>query len=215
MTGDTQLLTKRPLTQRQVNSLETKNTIYNTALTLFAKHGYDKVTIEDIAKYAGVSKGTFYTHFKSKDHVFLEQFEKIDNHYERMLKNVDPQESASNRLLIYARALTGYCSDMAGVNIMKIVYANQISVTTKATKLLNDETRKLYSLVHEIVVLGQERGEFRTDISSHDLLIMIIRLGRALIYDWCLYDGNYDLNEEGQRYFGFILDFCQKKPCQP
>ena len=47
---------------------------------------------------------------------------------------------------------------MAGLNIMKIVYANQISVTSKATKLLNDETRKLYSLIHEIVALGQERA---------------------------------------------------------
>lgn len=54
------LITKRlKLTQRQINALETKNTIYNTALKLFAKYGYDRVTVDEIAKYAGVSKGSF------------------------------------------------------------------------------------------------------------------------------------------------------------
>ncbi|MHC1760031.1 MAG: TetR/AcrR family transcriptional regulator [Negativicutes bacterium] len=205
------MLTQKPLTQRQVNSLETKSTIYNTALMLFAKHGFDKVTIDDIAKYSGVSKGTFYTHFKSKDHVFLEQFEKIDSHYELMLKNVHPQETATNRLLVYGRALTGYCSEVAGLNIMKIVYANQISITSKHPKLLNNESRKMFPLIHEIVILGQEQGEFRDDIPSQELLMLILRWCRALIYDWCLYDGSFDLNEEGRRYFLFIIDFLKKR----
>lgn len=141
----------------------------------------------------------------------LEQFEKIDTHYEEMLKNINPQDSASKRLLAFARSLTGYCSDIAGVDIMKVVYMNQISITAKTTKLLNNEERKLYKIIHIIINLGQESGEFRDDIPSMDLTMLVIRWSRALIYDWCLYDGKFDLNEEGQRYFKFIIDFLQKK----
>ncbi len=44
-----------------------KKQILNSALTCFSNGGLDKVTIEDIAKEAGLSKGTIYLYYKSKD----------------------------------------------------------------------------------------------------------------------------------------------------
>ena len=58
-------IAKKNITQRTLNALETKNKIFETAIKLFKKYGYDKVTIEDITKQAKVSKGNFYTHFKT------------------------------------------------------------------------------------------------------------------------------------------------------
>jgi len=41
--------------------------IINTALKLFAKQGYHKTTISEIAKETGISKGLLYNYFKNKE----------------------------------------------------------------------------------------------------------------------------------------------------
>lgn len=44
--------------------------ILDAAAELIAHYGYDKTTVSDIARDAGVSKGTIYLHFDSKDDLF-------------------------------------------------------------------------------------------------------------------------------------------------
>lgn len=202
-------ITKKILTQRSLNALDTKNTIFSTALHLFSQYGFDKVTVHDITKYAGVSKGTFYTHFESKESVLVEQFQKIDNHYDQVFKKVSPQESAGNRLLILIGALTDYCANVCGLAPLKVVYASQISPSV-SMKILNNHNRSFYDLIRDIVSRGKASGEFHIDMEEDECVEFLARSSRALIYDWCLYNGEMDLEKEGQRYFKIILNYLNK-----
>ncbi len=49
---------------------ETKERILQAALNCFHRFGFKKTTVEEIAKTAGVGKGTIYLHFKDKDGLF-------------------------------------------------------------------------------------------------------------------------------------------------
>jgi AcrR family transcriptional regulator len=49
----------------------THRRIYTTAMRLFAQHGYDAVTVGQIAAASAVSVPTFYDHFPSKEHIVL------------------------------------------------------------------------------------------------------------------------------------------------
>jgi AcrR family transcriptional regulator len=44
--------------------------VLETALTVFARHGFRKTSIEDIATAAGISRQGIYLHFKNKDEIF-------------------------------------------------------------------------------------------------------------------------------------------------
>jgi len=46
---------------------EREQKILDAAVNLFLHYGYDKTTVSDIAREAGVSKGAIYLHFASKD----------------------------------------------------------------------------------------------------------------------------------------------------
>jgi AcrR family transcriptional regulator len=51
---------------------ETHHRIYTTAMQLFREHGYDHVSVGQIASASGVSVPTFYAHFPSKEHIVMQ-----------------------------------------------------------------------------------------------------------------------------------------------
>jgi AcrR family transcriptional regulator len=54
-------------TQRTEAAQATRDRVLATARELFAERGIDKITIDEIARSAGVSAPTIYAQFKSKD----------------------------------------------------------------------------------------------------------------------------------------------------
>lgn len=57
---------------RQAKAQDTRARIFAAAAELFSTHGYQVTTVDRIANQAGVAKGTFFLHFKSKDAVIAE-----------------------------------------------------------------------------------------------------------------------------------------------
>jgi AcrR family transcriptional regulator len=55
----------------QQRSEETRTRIMESAIKLFSNSGYNKASVDDICAEAGISKGAFYHHFKSKQGLFL------------------------------------------------------------------------------------------------------------------------------------------------
>jgi AcrR family transcriptional regulator len=49
----------------------THQRIYEVALQLFQQHGFERVSVGQIASAAGVSVPTFYSHYQSKEHVIM------------------------------------------------------------------------------------------------------------------------------------------------
>ena len=60
--SDTQELSKQ-----QLKSKETKGRIFRAAKTILQEKGYEALSIKNICEEAGVSNGSFYHHFKTKD----------------------------------------------------------------------------------------------------------------------------------------------------
>lgn len=55
----------------QQRSEETRTKIMESAIKLFSNSGFNKASVDDICAEAGISKGAFYHHFKSKQELFL------------------------------------------------------------------------------------------------------------------------------------------------
>ena len=55
----------------QYRSEETRSKIIESAIKLFSNQGYNKASVDDICEDAGISKGAFYHHYKSKQELFL------------------------------------------------------------------------------------------------------------------------------------------------
>ena len=59
-------------TARQLRADDTKARLFAAATELFATRGYHATTVDEIARRAGVAKGTFFVHFATKDGVVIQ-----------------------------------------------------------------------------------------------------------------------------------------------
>ena len=57
---------------REQQRQKTRARIFEAALEEFARVGFDRASVAEIARSAGVSRPSFYFHFPTKDHVLLE-----------------------------------------------------------------------------------------------------------------------------------------------
>lgn len=65
--------------QQTLKSIETKNRIRKAALELFRTKGYDQSTMRDIALKAGMSVGSTYYYFKTKEELVLDFYVATQN----------------------------------------------------------------------------------------------------------------------------------------
>ena len=65
------------MSPRQDVSEERRNQILEAAQEVFNAKGLDKSRMEDIAERTGLSKGTLYLYFKSKDNLIIAIFDRI------------------------------------------------------------------------------------------------------------------------------------------
>jgi AcrR family transcriptional regulator len=55
----------------------TRDAILDATDRMLSKHGYKKMTIDDLAKEVGIGKGSVYLHFKSKEEIALSHIDRI------------------------------------------------------------------------------------------------------------------------------------------
>lgn len=66
------------MSRRDEQRERTRRRLYECALEVFRRDGVASCRIDDIASAAGVSRGSFYFHFPTKEHVLLERMRETE-----------------------------------------------------------------------------------------------------------------------------------------
>jgi len=186
------------LTERKKKAMTTHLKIYRTALRLFEKEGFDKVTVDQVCKKAGVSKGTFYVYFRSKEQVVLDLFSTTDKMYDDFVANElasisDPME----KLILLVRKALSYTVEK-GPDLMEVSYRARASLHRSGNPRLT-ESRAIYRIVIKLVEEAHRRGYILKDLSANEVAPLLIRTFEGLIHDWCMENGSYDLIGETEK----------------
>jgi AcrR family transcriptional regulator len=87
------------LSRQQVRTQETQKRLLDAAEEVFVRDGYEAAQLDAIATRAGRSKGAVYTHFKSKEDLFLALFEHRTRSYiDRLLQSLSSCSTQKERL---------------------------------------------------------------------------------------------------------------------
>lgn len=163
-----------------------KDVIIEVARGLFTKYGYKKVSMDEIAREANVTKKTIYSYFKDKDSMFIyflnEELEKLKDEIE---KNRKEKKSFISVLAsdIYHILLFRKNSSLIS-NISKEA-KNSESVCQKFLKMYDDN---IISYI-EIKITEEINAKAIKKCDAHLMAFIIYKIFLSIIFE---YDGELD-----------------------
>ena len=137
--------------------------IISAATKVFAKNGFYKAKVSEIAKKAGIADGTIYIYFKHKDDILIALFEEkmkevLDNMKKQISLESDPLKKIQRFALVHLKLIEDN-KDMA--EIIQI----ELRQSSKFMKNYHNEKFVQYiDLIGDIIQEGKEKGLIRKDI---------------------------------------------------
>ena len=182
---------------------KTKKNIVSAAWRLFYEQGYDDTTVDEIIRASGTSKGTFYHYFKGKDALLTSLSELFDNKYEELMQEMPEEMGSFEKLLYLNQELFGMIETSVSRELLASMYSSQL--VTRGEKHLLDQNRIYYRLLNELIAKGQRDGELTTHMSANEIAKIYALCERALLYDWCICNGEYSLREYAGKLMPMFL----------
>lgn len=192
---------------RKEKAILTKNKVFEAAIELIKEKGYEDVTVSQICEKAGVAKGTFYVHYKSKEDIVKESY--YSDMSEFVLKQYNILISKDKNMNI---------KDKIGkFLISELMFANHVGYTmTCRAYVINltecisesskhyerrDFTRELKKLILE----GINQRIFDTNQTVEEIFLYLESFVRGLMASWCFSNSEFNIVKEGEKYIGEIL----------
>lgn len=187
----------------------TKGRIISAAWDLFFEQGYENTTVEEIIEESCTSRGSFYHYFEGKDALLSSLSFLFDEKYEELKETLDPHMDSFDKLMYLNRELFSMIEDKISLDLLARLYSSQL--ITKGEKHLMDHNRLYYKLLLQIIKDGQEKGEIINDLTANEVVKAYALCERALLYDWCLCNGEYSLTNYSKNVFPMFFSSFRKK----
>lgn len=152
--------------------------ILDAAMAVFAEKGYAAARLEDIARRAGVAKGTIYLYFESKEAVFKGLVKAtLGSHIDGFAESVRAHDGDSAALLTeLLRRIGAFLRSSDYVVLPKIVIAEAGNFPDLARTYREEVAERGLSLIGGVVAKGIARGEFRDMPLGHAVRLAIAPL---------------------------------------
>ncbi|MER7584546.1 TetR family transcriptional regulator [Kitasatospora sp. NPDC097691] len=80
---------------RELKKQQTRELLADTAMGLFAERGFDRVTVVEVARAAGVSPNTVFNYFPTKEDLFFDRQDAVVAHLAEVVRHRPPGSSAA------------------------------------------------------------------------------------------------------------------------
>ncbi len=187
----------------------TRNKIILASRELFYEVGYEAYSVKDILERAGVSRGTFYHYFHSKDDVMANWVLLYDDEYRQWYEHADRSLDALELLKQYNLFILRQQERMDFALKKKMYSAQALS---RGDSHFYATHRMFYKVSREIASAGQEAGLITQKFSAHEISSMFSIVQRGIIYDWCVANGAYSLEDSGSRTMDVFLEGLRARP---
>jgi AcrR family transcriptional regulator len=154
----------------------TRIAIYESVVKLLAKHELDEITMQMVAKEAGMATGSLYNYFKNKNELIDYALERICNGFFEAIRANAKDGTPSERI----RSVIGCCFEF-------VTEKNSIFIAIEAVKGCSDEEFKekklkdeqdITNIFKDIIAEGITGGQFKdVDPKQVAKIIFVTMLG--------------------------------------
>ena len=190
--------------------------ILDAALELFTVKGFSSTRMVDVAKAAGISKGTLYLYFDSKEAIFRDVVKQritpqIDE-VEALVENFEGSQAELLKQLINGWWMSIACTSLSA--IPKIVVAESGNFPELASYFTQNVVIRSRNLFSKVISRGMINGEFNLYESEAVARLVVAPLVQATIWMHSLkpYDDESGTQNYLQLHTEFILNSLVKHP---
>ena len=190
------------LSKQQLKSKETKAKIFRAAKHILQKQGYEQLSIKNICEEAGVSNGSFYHHFKTKDDLlsyYIEEQPSINPDLLDMPRNAAEAKAAI--IQVYLNYVH-YCQEL-GVEFMSNYYTPK---NQSLNPLIRTERPYPIVTVHNYLQKAIDADIIKPDLDLEDITTDIRMIVIGNVFEWCLKSGEADFEGNMRRTLRIYLD---------
>lgn len=167
------------------NKQTSREKILQSAVQLFLGEGYEATSVNDICKHAGVSKGSFYHYFETKQVLFLSLME---NWSSRVMQSVlgEPITEDSNAKDVLIQMPYQFNMAFAAVPRgfpMLVDFWRQAMANPAIWKTAVEPYRYFMGFFMRIIETGQQDGSIRKDIDSEILARLLVAVAMGFLLE--------------------------------
>lgn len=183
----------------------TRERILNSARKLFAEQGFQKTTIMDISKNAGLSEAALYEYFQGKEHLLLTIPDLwISDHIKEFEDQLFGLEGARNKLRKFMWWFLR-CMERDPLNA-KIVYLNLKTNANFMKTEVYSNVRIFYSVLLKIFEEGSNSGELKKSLNPYVARSIFVGTIDHIVTRWLLKDMSYSLFDNLEETFDLLMD---------
>jgi AcrR family transcriptional regulator len=163
-----------------------RDAILDAAEQVFRRCGCREAKVTDIAEQAGVSVGTLYNYFPSKDEVFESLFDRGRSRFFDFVEQTPAQGSPLDQLQATLERAFGFIEEHGlGFTTYLRLGSEVPSETTHFERLGSAEDRARYmALLESILSRAVEAGQVRSDVEPSVLASGLYSLMNGLVFAW-------------------------------
>ncbi|MGH7781103.1 MAG: TetR/AcrR family transcriptional regulator [Candidatus Binataceae bacterium] len=195
-----------PQSRRVRKKERTRGEIYEAAIALFIRRGFDAVTIEDICEAADVARATFFLHFPAKEAVLAEYGHRANQEIAAMLR--DRRGGATAAL----RAAFKMLGEMAArhPDVVRLV-VREVLMRPPLRSRNDEQTSDMILLFAAVIRRGQQSGEFRSRIEPTVAALSACAAFFGFIYAWVRKGSRFDIEAAVAQALDVILHGISEK----
>ena len=186
---------------------ETKKQIFFTAMRLFAEHGYDNVSVDDIVERSHSSKASFYNYFRSKDELFVFYNQGLSERYEMFFRTLTSEKyyyslSGLQKLyMMYMYILSAYGEN--GGELTRLSHMRFLREGLEGEDYLQGSQQCIQDITLALISHGQKDGSVDPTLDPQLLSDGLFSHLNGLLFDWETHGCSYDMLER----WGYVLEF--------
>ena len=172
------------------------------AIELFARKGYNEVSVNEICKAVSITKPTFYKYVKTKEDLLLQYYRSVPGIVGGVWKDCDDPDVLKAISSGFGLCLKHYTS--LGTDLMARVMAQQISSSSMPFQCSPEWNRKMVSLIAE----GQKTGQIQAAVRPSCLLEVLKAYVLGFCFSLCSQE-QQDLREAAGCCIEILKFICQ------
>jgi AcrR family transcriptional regulator len=185
----------RPPSAKQEQSARSRKALIEAATALFAERGYGETSVQAIGARAGVSRGSIFWHFGSKEGLLWAVVERAFESWETEVLVPDVGDATGVEAM--RRALAAHRRFLTEqAEALRLFYVLIFEALGPRPDLAQEFARlhvRLREMTVDWIRQAIETGEMRRDLNADAVVIFITGALGGLAYQWLLDPGGFDL----------------------